>query len=135
MNAPSKDIKEMIEEMLFEDSSDSLATKYPINRVMFDESKSNCSTILDVPGGSPQLTMDVAKYEFPSIQFKVRCTDYDDGWAFISSVVDLLHGRANETYNGAYYSLIECLNGPGFMGRENQRTIFVANFNLQRREL
>lgn len=134
MNAPSKDIKEMIEDMV-NDSSNLVSTNYPINRVLFDESKPNCATILDVPGGSPQLTMDVAKYEFPSIQFKVRCTDYDDGWAYISAVVDLLHGRANEAYNGAYYSLIECLNGPGFLERENQRTIFVANFNIQRREV
>lgn len=134
MNTPSKDIKEMIEDML-EDSSGFVVSNYPINRVLFDESKTNCSMILDVPGGKPQLTMDVAKYEFPSIQFKVRSTDYDAGWAFISSVVDLLHGRANETYNGTYYSLIECLNGPGFLERENQRNIFVANFNVQRREL
>ena len=134
MNAPSKDIKEMIEDML-EDSSGYVVSNYPINRVIFDESKSNCCTILDIPGGSPQLTMDVAKYEFPSIQIRVKCSDYDDGWAFLSSVVDLLHGRANEPYNGAYYSLIECLNGPGFLERENQRTIFVANFNIQRREV
>ena len=134
MNAPSKDIKDMIEEMLAE-SGNTVSTKYPINRVMFDESKSTCCTILDFPGGKPQLTMDVAKYEFPSIQIKVRCTDYDDGWAYISAVVDLLHGRANEPYNGTYYSLIECLNGPGFLQREDQRTIFVANFNIQRREV
>ena len=134
MNAPSKDIKEMIEDML-EDSSGTVVTKYPINRVLFDESKPNCATLLDIPSGSPQLTMDRVKYEFLSVQFKVRCTDYDDGWGFISSVVDLLHGRANEVWNDSYYSLIECLNGPGFLERENQRTIFVANFNIQRREV
>ena len=134
MNPPSKDIKQMIEDML-EDSSGHVVSKYPINRVMFDEAKANCTTILDFPGRSPQLTMDNAKYEYPSVQIKVKCTDYDDGWAFLSSIVDLLHGRANETWNNTYYSLIECLNGPGFMERENQRTIFVANFNIQRREV
>jgi hypothetical protein len=134
MNAPSKDIKEMIEDSL-QDSSGNVITDFPINRVMFDEGKTNCATILDVPGGRPQLTMDKAKYEFPSIQFRVRCTNYDEGWTYISSVVDLLHGRANESYNGTYYSLIECLNGPGFLERDNQRTVFVANFNIQRREL
>lgn len=134
MNPPSKDIKEMIEDML-QDSSGSVVTKYPINRVLFDESKTNCATILDFPGGKPQLTMDRAKYEFLSVQIKVKATDYDDGYKFLSSVVDLLHGRANEVWNNSYYSLIECLNGPGFMERENQRNIFVANFNIQRREL
>jgi hypothetical protein len=134
MNAPSKDIKEMIEDML-ENSSGHVISKYPINRVMFDEMKSNACTILDIVGGNPQLTMDKAKYEFLSVQIKVKATDYDDGWAFISSIVDLLHGRANEQYNGSYYSLIECLNGPGFLEREDQRTIFVANFNIQRREV
>ena len=130
MNAPSKDIKAMLEADTSVDT-----TNYPINRAIFDEANSNCSTIMDVPGGKPQLTMDVAKYEFLSIQFRVKCSNYDAGWAFISSVVDSLHGRANEQYNGAYYSLITCLNGPGFLECENQRTIFVANFNIQRREV
>lgn len=130
MNTPSKDIKAM----LVADSNVN-TTKYPINRVLFDESKPNSATILDIPGGRPQLTMDKAKYENLSVQFKVRCTDYDDGYSFISSVVDSLHGRANESFGGSYYSLIECVNGPGFMERENQRTIFVANFNIQRRKL
>lgn len=109
-------------------------TKYRIDRGAMDEFTMNCAVIYDFAGGRPQLTMDKAKYEFPSIQVLVRSTDYDDGYAFISSVVDSLHGRAHETVNGAYYSLIDCLNGPAFLKLENQRFIFVANFNIQRRE-
>lgn len=128
MNAPSKDIKQM----LVADSSVD-TTSYPISIGKLDESKANCSSILDIPSGSPQLTMDRAMYEFLSVQMKVRCTNYSSGMAFLRSVVVSLHGRAHESWNGSYYSLITCLNGPGFHERDNQRTIFIANFNIQRR--
>lgn len=130
MNAPSKDIKQM----LTNDSNVDHAS-YPISIGKLSETLANCTSVIDVPGGPPQLTMDVAKYEFPSIQVKVRCSNYSNGYAYISSIVDSLHGRANEPFSGTYYSLIRCLNGPGFLERDNQRIIFVANFNIQRREL
>lgn len=128
MNAASKDIQEMLEA----DSSVDHAS-YPISRGTMVEDRANCTAITDFPGGQPQLTMDAAKYEFPSIQVKVRCSDYDAGLAFIQSIKDSLHGRANETWNETLYTLIYCLNDPGFLDRVNQRTTFVANFNLQRR--
>jgi len=135
MNTPSKDIEEMLDADALEDSSfATMLAAFPISRAVLDESKSNCARILDFSGRKPQLTMDLAKYEFPTIQIAVKCVDYDDGWEFLSAIIDLLHGRAHEEWNDAYYSLIECLNGPTFLKRENQRTIFVANFMIQRRE-
>lgn len=128
MNAPSVDI----DSMLVADVTVN-TTKYPNYRGAIPTQPPNCTILTDVPGGAPQLTMDNAKYENPSIQIRVRCTDYDEGWAHISTIVDSLHGRAHETWGGAYYSVITCLNGPGFMEREEQKTIFVANFNIQRR--
>jgi len=128
MNVPSKDIEEMLEADGNVDT-----TTFPIDRAVLDEIKSNCAAILDFSGRKPQLTMDNAKYEFPTVQIAVKCVDYDAGWDFISDVIDSLHGRAHENLNGAYYSLIECINGPTFIKRENQRTIFVANFMIQRR--
>ena len=128
MNVPSKDIKEMLDADTSVDT-----TTFPISRVLLDDTKSNCAKVLDFSGRKPQLTMDKAKYEFPTVQITVKCVDYDAGWLFMSAVIDSLHGRGHETLNGAYYSLIECLNGPTFMKRENQRSIFVANFMIQRR--
>jgi len=128
MNAPSKDIQAML---VADTAVDTDA--FPIERGSLQEDAPNCTGIFDVPSGAPQLTMDRAAYEFPSIQIKVRCADYDTGWAYITSIKDSLHGRANEQWNGTLYTLVQCLNGPGAMGKENQRTIFVVNFNLQRR--
>lgn len=134
MNVPSIDIKAILDaEALIDSAFATQLAAFPISRAVFDESVPNSTRILDFSGRKPQLTMDLAKYEFPTVQISVRCVDYDEGWAFLSAVIDVLHGLGHETVNGAYYSLIECLNGPTFMKRENQRTIFVANFMIQRR--
>lgn len=134
MNTPSKDIKAMLDAEASVDSD--FAVKlltYPVSRATFDESKANAIRILDFSGRKPQLTMDLAKYEFPTIQIALKCVDYDEGYEFLGEIIDLLHGRSHEILNGAYYSLIECVNGPTFIKRENERTIFVANFMIQRR--
>lgn len=128
MNVPSIDIKAMLDA-----DTDVVQTKFKIVRATLDESIPNSASLRDYSGRKPQLTMDRAKYEFPSVQLLVKCSDYDEGWEFMSSVVDSLHGRAHETWNGTYYSLITCMDGPRFLIRENQRTIFVANFLIQRR--
>ena len=128
MNALSYDIKSILEL----DGGLDIFT-YPISIGVIPEDASNCIVLIDVAGRAPQLTMDKAKYEFPSLQVKVQCTDYFDGLAQANKIVDTLHGRAHETWNGTYYSLITCLNGPGFFERVRQRTIFVINFNAQRR--
>lgn len=135
MNVPSKDIEAMLDAEALTDSSFSTQlVNFPVDRAILDASKPNCARILDFSGRKPQLTMDVAKYEFPTIQVTVKCVDYDEGYEFLSSVIDILHGKSHEEWSGTYYSLIECLNGPTFIKRENQRTFFVANFLIQRRE-
>lgn len=134
MNVPSKDIKEILEtEALTNSAFAALLAIFPIDRATFDESKANSSRILDFSGWKPQLTMDRAKYERPTVQIAVRCVDYDKGWSFLSSCIDILHGKGNFEFNNSYYALIECLNGPAFLKRENQRSFFVANFMIQRR--
>lgn len=132
MNVPSKDIKEMLDAEILVDSA--ATALFPISRAVLDPTLSNCAAILDFSGRSPQLTMDKAKYEFPTVQILVKCVDYDAGWEFMSAVIDSLHGRAHEVWNGAYYSVITCMNGPTFLKRENQRSIFVSNFMIQRRD-
>ncbi len=106
-----------------------------MDRAVLDESKSNCSRILDFSGWKQQLTMDRAIYERPSIQILVKCVDYDEGWEFLNTIIQKLHGKAHEEWNGTYYSLIECISGPAFLRRRNQRSLFVANFLIQRRPI
>lgn len=136
MNVPSKDIQEMLEAKALEDSAFAAKiAKFTVTRATLDETKPNCIRLLDFSGWKPQLTMDRALYERPSVQIVVQCVDYDEGWLLLSSIIDILHGRGHEVWNNAYYSLIECLNGPAFLERENQRTLFGANFLIQRRNV
>lgn len=129
MNAASIDIQDIIET----ESSSSEITAYPISIGGLVEDRSNCTSIIDTPGGPPQLTLDNAAYEFSSIQIKVRASNYEEGLTHLRSIKELLHGRANEVWNSTLYTLIKCLNEPGFLMRENQRFIFVSNFSIQRR--
>lgn len=136
MNIPSKDIKEMLDaEALVDSTFAAMLTAFPINRATFDEVKTDATRILDFSGWRPQLTMDTAKYERPTVQIAVKCVDYDEGWEFLDAVIDILHGRGNEVFNNTYYALIQCMNGPTFIKRENQRSVFVANFRIQRRPI
>jgi len=128
MNATSLDIKAMLDA-----DTDIDLSGYPIERGTLRADISNTIAIIDVPGGPSQLTMDKKQYNFESIQIKVQSEDYDEGWAKANDIKNSLHGRAHETWNGTYYSVITCINGPGFYERVNQRTIFVINFNVQRR--
>lgn len=123
---------EHIKQMLIADA-DVDTDAYPIY-VGAEPSKPNdCFTLFDY-GAGEQLTLDLTpSYSLPSVQGRVRATSYLDGWAFIESVKKSLHGRANEPWDGMFYALIQCLNGPMFMDLdENQRVRFVINFDIQR---
>lgn len=128
MNSPSVDITAMLEA-----DSNVDTTNYPVYRGLLPAEPIKCVVIKDFASGAPQLTMDKSLYIFATVQIRVRSSDYDEGWEQLNSIVQSLHGRAHEMWNGTYYSVITCLNGPGLMEREEQRSVFIANFNLQRR--
>jgi len=94
----------------------------------------NCVTLFDTPGFPPQLTLDNQKYEYPSIQVRIRNGNYLVGWGIAQNIMDFLHGRAGETWNGTLYSVIYCSSGPALMDwDDNGNARFIINFNLQRR--
>lgn len=130
MNPCSEDIKDMLE------AESSLGLVSPTNLFIgFEYSDpDDCVVIYDTYGGPPQLTADNQMYYYPSIQILVRNRDYLVGMELIQDIVDLLHGRAHETWNGALYTLIRCANAPALLGWDSmKRARFVANFNIQRR--
>jgi hypothetical protein len=134
MNAPSLDIVEMIE--AYGDSS-GIDLTYATNLFIAVEptTPKNCVTIFDTPGFAPYLGVggDVG-YEYPSIQIRVRNTSYTAGWNLINSIKDALHGKHQETWNGALYTLITCSSGPALLDRDdNGLCRLVCTFNLQRR--
>lgn len=130
MNAPSEDIKDMLE------ADSSLGLDFSTNLFIGTEPAKidNCVTIFDEPSIGPQLTFDGKRYEYPIIQVKVRNVDYRTGWALANNIMISLHGRAQETWNGTLYTVIYCSGGPASLGQDdNARAQFIINFNLQRR--
>jgi hypothetical protein len=131
MNAPSLDIKDMLE-AVSEFNSDG---KFFIGVGTEPAKPSNTITIYDSGAYAPMLTYNKdEKYEYPSIQIRVRSVEYESGWAIIDHIKQLLHGRGNEMWNGALYTLVYCSSGAFQLDIDNnQRIRFVINFNLQRR--
>ena len=131
MNSPSEDVKDMLEAV------SSLGLTFATNLFYGKElsEPNDCVTIFDTSGRPPQMTLEKGEdYFYPSIQIRVRNTDYDEGWALIQNIRTSLHGRAQETWNETLYSVIQCISGPAFLDwDENNRVRFIINFNLQRR--
>lgn len=131
MNPASVDIKDLVEA----DSGLGLtfATDLFIGRE--PAAPDNCVTIFDTPGGSPMQTFKQGEdYYYPSIQIRVRNTNYLTGWDLINDIKVLLHNRAQETVNGTLYSVIICTQEPALLDwDENDRARFVTSFDLQRR--
>ena len=136
MNAPSVDIKEMLEYFAQDSSSsDCDIDLFPIFIGKEPAEPQNVISIFETGIMGPQLTLDRKEvYEYPTIQIRVRANEYLEGWDVITNIKNILHGRANETWNGALYTLIRCSSGPALLDYDkNQRVRFIINFYLQRR--
>lgn len=94
----------------------------------------NVTTIFDTPGRAPSLYYDnTIQYYFPSVQIRVRNTDYLSGWNLINDIKVLLHGRANEQINNTIYTVMVCSSDPALLDwDDNNRARFIVNFDLQR---
>lgn len=130
MNATSIDIKDMLE------SDSELALTFATDLFIAREPSKpdNCVTIFDYAGAPADLMMINQGYERPSFQIRVRNTDYQQAWEEIERIKELLHGRANETWNGTLYSVISCSSGPALLDwDDNDNVRLIINFNVQRR--
>lgn len=131
MNITSEDIKDMLV------AESSLGLVFTNNLFIGREptKPDDCVTIFDTPGFPPQLTFKQSeRYEYPSIQIRIRNKSYKDGLELAQDIKDSLHGRAQETWNGTLYSLIQCSGSPTLLDwDENNRARFIINFNVQRR--
>jgi hypothetical protein len=130
MNAPSLDVADMLV------AESALGLEYGKNLFITKEPASpiNCVTILDTGGYPPQLVMDGERYEYPTINIRVRASHFSDAWDLIDRIVVTLHGRNHETWNGTLYTVIRCANNPALLDQdENGKTRVVVNVNLQRR--
>lgn len=131
MQATSIDIKDMI----LDESSLGLTFAKDLFIGKEPSSPNNCVTIFDTPSFPPLTTLgNDVKYEYPSVQIRVRNTEYQAGWNLLNTIKDLLHGRGQETWNGTLYTSIICISTPTLLDwDENNRARFIINVNIQRR--
>lgn len=136
MNATAVDVKAMLEYYAqAEDSSSCEIELFPIYIGKEPAEPFDTITIFETSTMPPQLTFDrTERYEYPTIQIRVRANSYLEGWQVISNVKNLLHGRGQIQWGDTFYTLIRCMNGPALLDYDkNQRVRFIINFYLQRR--
>ena len=132
MNAVSYDIKDMLE------AESSLGLTFATNLFVAYEpaSPDNCVTIFDTPSFAPDMTLDPQNeaYYRSSAQIRIRHNTYGTGMSWARDIMDSLHGRAHETWNGTLYTVVMAAGEPALLATdENNRKIIIINFNLQRR--
>jgi len=131
MNPVAIDIKDMLE------ADSSLALTYATDLFISKEppKPNNCVTLYDTPSFPPDraLVVDNIVYN-SSIQIRIRNLDYTIGMALARNIMSSLHARAQETWNGALYTVIQATGEPALLHRdENDRVLIIINFNIKRR--
>ena len=130
MNAMSVDVVNILE-----DESNlglTLATNLFIGKE--PTTPSNTVTIFDTTSMPPQFNLDTQGFEYPSVQIRVRATNYVTGWGLIESIKSVLHGTAQLVVGDTLYSAIYCASGPALLDwDDNSRARFIINFNASRR--
>jgi len=131
MNAVSEDIKDMLE------AESALALTAGTDLFIGKEPKSpdNTVTIFDTPSFPPDLNLDpTERYYRSAFQIRVRNKSYTVGMDLARNIMELLHGRASETWNSALYTVIQATGEPALLDRDsNDRPRIITNFNAQRR--
>jgi len=131
MNPVSKDIKDMLE------AESSLGLTFATDLFIGKEptSPDNVVTIYDTPSFPPDMTLIPGEdYYRSSFQIRCRNKDYFTGEALLRDIMDQLHSRAHESWNGTLYTVIRATGEPSLLYYDqNDRPVFIVNFNCQRR--
>lgn len=132
MNPASEDIKDMLD-----GSAGGLGLTFTTDLFISKEptTPDDCVTIYDTPSFPPDLTLNPdERYYNSSVQIRVRNNSYQTGMTLARNILESLHGRAQETWNGTLYTVIMATGEPAALARDdNNRVIIIINFNLQRR--
>lgn len=129
MNSVVDDIKDM----LAEDSTLGLvfATNLFIGRE--PDKPENCVTLFSVNSFPPEMTITKENYFYSSFQVRVRGTNYVSAMTLANKIFTSLHGRAHETWNGVYYSIIQGDEPVELDWDDKNRIRLIINFESQRR--
>lgn len=131
MNAPSIDIRDII-------LANGIPLTFGTNLFIGQEpvNPANCVTIYDTHAGAPELTLDKCTFHYPVVKIRCRHTDYVAGFNLLQSIVDQLHGRAQEPWNGTLYSSISSGSEVSHIGNDDQgNPVFIVYINIQRRPI
>ena len=130
MNPSSEDIKDVLL-----DSNLSLVFGANLFIGKQPNQPDQCVTIYDTPGFAPQMNFNQQeRYNYPSIQIRVRAVTYLIGYQVINDIKMILHGVAQQIINETTYTVVQCMGDPSFLEwDEKGRVNFIINFNLQRR--
>ena len=98
-------------------------------------SPDNTVTIATTPGFAPERTLDNNQWYYRSaVLVRIRNNKYSDGMTLGTNIMQSLHDRANTEWNDILYTVIQAMGEPTPMAwDENNRTIIIINFSLQRR--
>lgn len=132
MNAASIDVKDMLDG----DSSLGLTYKTDLFIAREPDSPDNVVTVYDTPSFPPEYTLagQSEVYYRSSVQVRIRHNKYTTGMTLARNILDLLHARAFEVWNGTVYTVIEAAGEPAPLATDtSNRHIIIINFNLQRR--
>lgn len=132
MNAASKDTATL----LASTSSLGLTLATDLFYSRMPDQPDDCVAIIDNPGDAPMLGLKKLSnnYHYSSVSIQVRNTDHDTGWGIINDIFQFLHGHSNATIDSTYYALFRAMADPQVLAYdENERIIFMVNFEVQRR--
>jgi len=131
MNAPSEDIKDILEA----ESSLTLtfATNLFVSEIPVDAPvNSVCVSVFDTGGEDPEMNYT---YERPHVQVLVRGakSGYREGHELAQAIRDSLIATYDYEVNGARYVGIWCMGDVNFIAYDdNRRPLFTVNFRLHR---
>lgn len=135
MNYASEDIKDML--VAASSSSEGLGLVFATNLFIGREPSmpNDCVTIYDTPSFPPDLSLDPSgTYYRSAVQIRIRDLSYPDAMVLGNNIMQSLHGRAHETWNGTLYTVIKAKGEPALMAwDDNNRAIVIINFETQRR--
>lgn len=133
MNQTTFDVKDMLE------AESALGLTFADNLFIGREPSlpNDCITLFDGAGEPPELTFgNDTTIDRPGITIYSRSKDYKVASDLIQSVKWFLHGKHNETWNGAVYLSIVCTGEPYLLDWDsNNRARFVCNFSMIRRRV
>ena len=131
MNYASKDISDMLEG----DSTLGLTFNTNLFRAKEPPRPDNLVTVYDTPNFPPERTLDNENWVLnSSVQVRIRHNSYSEGMDWSRDIMESLHNRVQEEWNGTLYTVIRATGEPVPMSwDENNRIIIIINFNLQRR--